>query len=78
VWSGTTAGTPQGAICSPVLMNLTLDGLEAKLRERYPKATARSRRAKVNLARFADDCAPRTHERRFNVEPLRNAVLCQR
>jgi RNA-directed DNA polymerase len=29
--------------------------LEAKLRERYPKATARSRRAKVNLARFADD-----------------------
>jgi RNA-directed DNA polymerase len=38
-----------------VLANLTLDGLEAKLRERYPKATARSRRAKVNLARFADD-----------------------
>jgi len=49
------AGVPQGAICSPVLANLTLDGLEAKLRERYPKATARSRRAKVNLARFADD-----------------------
>jgi len=55
VWSGTTAGTPKGAICSPVLMNLTLDGLEAKLRARYPKATVRSRRAKVNLARFADD-----------------------
>lgn len=55
VWSGTAAGTPQGAIRSPVLANLTLDGLEAKLRERYPKATARSRRAKVNLARFADD-----------------------
>jgi RNA-directed DNA polymerase len=56
VWSGTTAGTPQGAICSPVLMNLTLDGVAAKLRERYPKAPARSRRAKVNLASFADDC----------------------
>jgi RNA-directed DNA polymerase len=55
VWHATEVGVPQGAICSPVLANLTLDGLEAKLRERYPKATARSRRAKVNLARFADD-----------------------
>jgi RNA-directed DNA polymerase len=55
VLHATEAGVPQGAICSPVLANLTLDGLEAKLRERYPKATARSRRAKVNLVRFADD-----------------------
>ena len=54
-WQRTDVGTPQGAICSPVLANLTLDGLEAKLRECYPKATARSRRAKVNLVRFADD-----------------------
>lgn len=51
----TEAGVPQGAICSPVLTNLALDGLEAQLRERYPKATACSRRAKVNLVRFADD-----------------------
>jgi RNA-directed DNA polymerase len=54
-WQGSDAGTPQGAICSPVLANLTLDGLEAKLRDHYPKATAHSRRAKVNLVRFADD-----------------------
>jgi len=40
---------------SPVLANLALDGLERKLRERYPKATARSRKAQANLARFADD-----------------------
>jgi RNA-directed DNA polymerase len=51
----TEEGTPQGGICSPVLANLTLDGLERKLRERYPKATARSRKAKVNLVRYADD-----------------------
>jgi RNA-directed DNA polymerase len=51
----TETGTPQGAVCSPVLANLTLDGLEKKLRERYPKATSQSRRAKVNLVRFADD-----------------------
>jgi RNA-directed DNA polymerase len=51
----TAAGTPQGGICSPVLANLTLDGLEAKLREKYPKASQASRKAKVNLVRFADD-----------------------
>jgi RNA-directed DNA polymerase len=51
----TEAGTPQGAVCSPVLANLTLDGLEKKLREQYPKATTRSRKAKINLVRFADD-----------------------
>jgi RNA-directed DNA polymerase len=55
LWQGTEAGTPQGAICSPVLANLTLDGLETKLRERYPQRTRCSRRAKVNLVRFADD-----------------------
>ena len=51
----TEAGTPQGAICSPVLANLALDGLEKTLREHYPKTTARGQKAKVNLVRFADD-----------------------
>jgi RNA-directed DNA polymerase len=51
----TDEGTPQGGICSPVLANMTLDGLERELRERYPKATRRSRQAKVNLIRYADD-----------------------
>jgi RNA-directed DNA polymerase len=51
----TEEGTPQGGICSPVIANLALDGLEAKLREKYPKASNASRKAKVNLVRFADD-----------------------
>jgi RNA-directed DNA polymerase len=51
----TEEGTGQGGPISPVLANLALDGLERKLRERYPKATTRSRKAKVNLVRFADD-----------------------
>ena len=51
----TEAGTPQGGICSPVLANLTLDGLERKLRELYPTNTPRAKRAKVNLVRYADD-----------------------
>ena len=38
-----------------MIANLALDGLEAKLREKYPKASNASRKAKANLVRFADD-----------------------
>ena len=48
------AGTPQGPILSPVLANLTLDGLEQALRERFPQTRQKST-TKVNLIRFADD-----------------------
>jgi RNA-directed DNA polymerase len=51
----TEAGTPQGGICSPVLANMTLDGLEKRLQETFPKTTTRGKKAKVNLVRFADD-----------------------
>ncbi len=51
----TEEGTPQGGICSPVLANLTLDGLERVLREQYPPNTRRAKQAKVNLSRYADD-----------------------
>src|SRR5438128_3419035 len=51
----TEEGTPQGGISSPVRANLALDGLEAKLRENYPKASNASRKAKANLVRCADD-----------------------
>jgi len=50
----TEEGTPQGGIISPVLANLTLDGLEKKLNERYPKPKA-GYNAKVNFVRYADD-----------------------
>lgn len=48
VFYSTDEGVPQGGIISPVIANLTLDGLETELHQRYPKA-------KVNLVRFADD-----------------------
>lgn len=51
----TEAGTPQGGICSPVLANLALDGLETALRAKYPKRTTNNRCAKVNMVRYADD-----------------------
>jgi RNA-directed DNA polymerase len=51
----TEQGTPQGGIISPVLANLTLDGLEHLLLTRYPRKNARGGQAKVNLVRYADD-----------------------
>jgi RNA-directed DNA polymerase len=51
----TEAGTPQGGIISPVLMNLTLNGLEAMFLNKYPKNLRHGWEAKVNVIRFADD-----------------------
>jgi RNA-directed DNA polymerase len=55
VFTATEEGVVQGGPISPALANFALDGLEKKLREKYPKASARSRQAKVNLVRWADD-----------------------
>lgn len=41
-------GTPQGGIISPVLANMTLDGIESILDEQYPDM-------KVHFIRYADD-----------------------
>jgi RNA-directed DNA polymerase len=54
----TTEGTPQGGIISPVLANMTLDGLEQVLRKNYraPDRQAKyGRNRLVNLVRYADD-----------------------
>lgn len=51
----TDAGTPQGGIISPVLANLTLDGLEWVVRKHYPISTRRGQQAKMNVVRYADD-----------------------
>ena len=45
----TEAGTPQGSIASPVLANMTLDGLEETARRAAPN------RQKINVVRYADD-----------------------
>jgi RNA-directed DNA polymerase len=51
VYQPTTAGTPQGGIISPALMNLTLDGLEPLLGKHFPAHHGKQ----VNLVRYADD-----------------------
>jgi RNA-directed DNA polymerase len=61
----TEAGTPQGGIVSPVLANMTLDGLEKMLAEKFPKAKKLG--LKMNMVRYADDCAPRRRGRVDNM-----------
>jgi len=51
----TEEGMPQGGIASPVLANMTLDGMETELRKHFPPRQEN----KVNFVRYADDCAPR-------------------
>jgi RNA-directed DNA polymerase len=54
----TAAGTPQGGICSPVIANLALDGLEARLRTAFPRYVWNGPKQvcpKVNFIRLADD-----------------------
>jgi RNA-directed DNA polymerase len=50
----TTAGTSQGAICSPVLANLALDGLEGEMRRHFPPSK-KGDHAQVHVVRYCDD-----------------------
>lgn len=58
----TEAGSPQGGIISPVLANMTLDGLETLLWKKFPDTRRKNAegvwkayKPKVNLVRYADD-----------------------
>jgi len=59
------AGTPQGSGISPLLMNVFMHHVLDLWVEHVVKPHCEGR---VALYRFADDGAPRTHERRFDVE----------
>jgi RNA-directed DNA polymerase len=49
----TKAGTPQGGTISPILANMTLDGIDKLLLAEYPKRRKNS--TKVNFIRYCDD-----------------------
>lgn len=52
-----TAGTPQGGNISPILANMTLDGLEKELKRKFNHCKSKyiGNNPKVNLIRYADD-----------------------
>ena len=81
VFNATEEGVVQGGPISPVLANFALDGLEKKLREKYPKASNKSRRAKANLIRWADDFIITGSSKELletEVKPLVEAYLKER
>jgi len=69
----TETGTPQGGIISPVLANMTLDGLEARLAEKFPKAERL--RLKMNMVRYADDFIITGHSKEWLENELKPVVV---
>lgn len=76
----TAEGVPQGGTISPVLMNMTLDGLERRLKLKFPPNRWRDR-PRVNFVRFADDLLVTGRSREQlegEVKPLIEAFLTER
>ena len=69
----TVAGTPQGGIISPVAANMTLDGLEAMLAEKFPRAKRDG--LKMNMVRYADDFIITGNSREWLEHEVKPAVV---
>jgi RNA-directed DNA polymerase len=69
----TDAGTPQGGIISPVLANMTLDGLELMLSEKFPKAKRTGQ--KMNMVRYADDFIITGYSKEWLEQEVKPAVV---
>lgn len=57
----TEEGTPQGGVISPLLMNIALHGMFEAAGYRDDRSPATTAKMPM-LVRYADDCAPRTHQ----------------
>jgi RNA-directed DNA polymerase len=62
-WQPTEQGTPQGAVISPLLSNIYLDGLDWQMA-----------RKGLEMVRYADDCAPRARGRVDELGVVRNCT----
>ncbi len=69
----TDAGTPQGGIISPVAANMTLDGLEAMLAEKFPRAKKTG--LKMNMVRYADDFIITGYSKEWLEQEVKPAVV---
>lgn len=70
----TEAGTPQGGIISPVLANMTLDGLEAAVHAAHPQKSLRPRK-KLHIIRYADDFVITSHSKEILEQDIKPAVV---
>ena len=61
-------GTPQGGIISPLLANMTLDGLEKIIKSSIP------RRKRVNFVRYADDFVVTGKSKTILVQEIKPAI----
>lgn len=68
MFQNTKAGTPQGGIISPVLANMTLDGLESAVK------TAISSKDKVCVVRYADDFIVTAHSKELLEMAVKPAI----
>lgn len=81
VFHTSEAGTPQGGIISPVLANLTLDGMERLLKENFSRRNRAEPFSKVNLVRYADDFVITGRSKELletQVKPLIEQFLAER
>jgi RNA-directed DNA polymerase len=74
------AGTPQGGIISPLLANMTLDGMETALYARFRHKDRSKPSTGINLVRYADDfiVSGRSRERLAEVQTFIQGFLAQR
>jgi len=70
----TDEGTPQGGIASPILANMTLDGLEAAIRNAIPNGRPGGKRTKVHMVRYADDFVVTAANKETLIEQVLPAV----
>jgi len=81
VFQSTQAGAPQGSPISPVIANLTLDGMEELLKRQLPRRSAEGTSTKVHLIRFADDFVVTGHSHEILAQhavPVLKAFLRER
>lgn len=73
VFYETEDGTPQGGIISPVLANMTLDGLEQVVADQPHRGT--KQQAKLHVIRFADDFVITGNSRALLKEDIEAGVI---
>jgi RNA-directed DNA polymerase len=81
----TDSGTPQGGILSPIMANMTLDGIEKKIKDKYWKRKdgtidPRYNTHKVNYTRYADDfiVSANSKETLYEIKDIITQHLTQR